>query len=83
MPAARPWRDAAVVHVDRASSEPVASAGGSGQAGTLVVRLVIEDAEPLAGSVRTEDGAHELAFSGWLGLVETLSLLRLRARDAL
>ncbi len=52
----------------------------TGSAAALVVRLTIEEGEPFAGSVSTEDGAHELAFSGWLGLVETLTLLRRRAR---
>lgn len=46
---------------------------------TLVVRVSIEDGEPLLGSVSADDGLHELAFSGWLGLIETLSLLRRRA----
>ncbi len=49
-------------------------------AAPLVLRLTIEDCEPLAGSLSTEDGVHELAFTGWLGLVETLTLLRRRAR---
>lgn len=45
----------------------------------LVVRLTIEGGEPFAGSMSIDDGGHELAFSGWLGFVETLSLLRRRA----
>lgn len=52
----------------------------TGAAAALVVRLTIEDGEPFAGSVSTEDGTYELAFSGWLGLVETLTLLRRRTR---
>jgi hypothetical protein len=51
------------------------------RASALVVRLTIEGGEPFAGSMSTDNGDHELAFSGWLGLVETLSLLRRRAES--
>lgn len=46
------------------------------------MRLTIEGGDPLAGSVSTEDGATELAFTGWLGLVETLCLVRQQAEEA-
>jgi hypothetical protein len=66
-----------------ATPSAVARTGVSGAGpATLVLRLSIEDGEPLAGSVSADDGTCELAFSGWLGLVETLSLMRRRAKTA-
>jgi hypothetical protein len=66
------WRrDAAGVHAEDPQRED-----------PIVVRLTIEVADPLAGSVRVEGGSHELAFTGWLGLVETLNVVCSRARKA-
>lgn len=64
-------RDAAGVHAEDTQRED-----------PIVVRLTIDVADPLAGSVRVEGGARELAFTGWLGLVETLSFVCSQARKA-
>ena len=66
----------------RPPHETVTGVGDAEPVAPLVVRLTIEDGEPIAGSASTDDGAHELAFSGWLGLVETLTLLRRRGGHA-
>jgi len=45
----------------------------------LVLRLTLEPGEPLAGSLADSTGEGALAFSGWLGLLEALEVLRSRA----
>lgn len=62
-------------------STAVTGIQATGRATALVVRVTIEGGEPFAGSMSIDEGVHELAFSGWLGFVETLSLLRRRAES--
>lgn len=42
---------------------------------TLLLRLALEPDNKVAGSVRTEGDRRELAFSGWIGLIEVLETL--------
>lgn len=56
-----------------AGSEPSASSQ------RLTVHVTIEPGEALSGSVYTDAEEPTIAFSGWLGLVEALNLLRRRA----
>lgn len=49
-----------------------------GDAG-LVVHLNLEPGEQLVGSAGTDTTDHDLAFSGWLGLAEVITVLRERA----
>jgi hypothetical protein len=44
----------------------------------LTVHLTIEPGEGLSGSAVVDKDAEAIAFSGWLGLVETINLLRRR-----
>jgi hypothetical protein len=50
-----------------------------GDGGALTVHLTIEPGDDLSGSASSDAGGPPIAFSGWLGLVETLNLLRRRA----
>ncbi len=45
----------------------------------LVLRLTLEPGEPVAASITTDADRREMAFSGWLGLIEVLDMLRRRA----
>ncbi len=45
----------------------------------LTVPVTIEPGQGLSGSVVASTGDEALAFSGWLGLVEAINLLRQRA----
>jgi hypothetical protein len=45
----------------------------------LTVHVTIEPGESLSGSVVADAGDETIAFSGWLGLVEAINLLRRRA----
>jgi hypothetical protein len=47
--------------------------------GRVLVRLTLEPGEALAGSAGIGNGGQEIAFSGWLGLLEVLDVLRRRA----
>lgn len=47
--------------------------------GRVLVHLTLEPGDALAGSASTGNGAQEIAFSGWLGLLEVLDVLRRRA----
>jgi hypothetical protein len=47
--------------------------------GTVLVHLTLEPGEVLTGSASSGNGGQELAFSGWLGLLEVLDVLRRRA----
>lgn len=44
----------------------------------LTVHLTIEPGEGLSGSAVADKEAEAIAFSGWLGLVEAINLLRCR-----
>jgi hypothetical protein len=44
----------------------------------LTVHLTIEPGEGLSGSAVADKDAEAIAFSGWLGLVEAINLLRRR-----
>jgi len=45
----------------------------------LTVHVTIEPGESLSGSVVADPADQAIAFSGWLGLVEAINLLRRRA----
>jgi len=45
----------------------------------LTVHVTIEPGEGLSGSVVANTDRESIAFSGWLGLVEAINLLRHRA----
>ncbi len=45
----------------------------------LTVHVTIEPGEGLSGSVAADTSDKSIAFSGWLGLVEAINLLRRRA----
>ena len=45
----------------------------------MTVHVTIEPGEGLSGSAVAHMGDEVLAFSGWLGLVEAINLLRRRA----
>jgi hypothetical protein len=45
----------------------------------LTVHVTIEPGEGLSGSVAADSSDKSIVFSGWLGLVETINLLRRRA----
>ncbi len=45
----------------------------------LTVHVTIEPGESLSGSVVADPTDQAIAFSGWLGLVEAINLLRRRA----
>ena len=46
------------------------------QRGSVVVHVTFEPGEPIAGSATTDVESPGLAFSGWLGFVEVLDVLR-------
>ncbi len=45
-------------------------------AGSLVLRLVIADTEPLSGWIGPQQAAVALDFSGWIGLMSAINELR-------
>ena len=49
----------------------------------LTVHVTIEPGEGLSGSVLADQSDESIAFSGWLGLVEAINLLRGRAGQVL
>ena len=57
---------------DRRNGSQGPSTPGQG----LVVQLTIEPGEPLAGSATVEGTDRHFVFSGWLGLVELLTVFR-------
>jgi hypothetical protein len=48
----------------------------------LVLRLTLEPGDTLTGSLAGVPGEEAMAFSGWLGLVEAIQVLRQRAGQA-
>lgn len=48
---------------------------------SLIVIVTIEPGEPFAGSLKTDLGEPGLAFSGWLGFIEAIDVLRRRSSD--
>jgi hypothetical protein len=47
----------------------------------LVLVVTIESGDVFAGTLTTEPGEPGLAFSGWLGFVEAIDVLRRRASE--
>ncbi len=47
----------------------------------LLILMSIEPGEPIAGSMAVDGVEREMAFSGWLGLVEVLTVLRRRSQS--
>ena len=45
----------------------------------LVVIVTIESGEPLTGSMTVDPNQPGLAFSGWIGFIETIHVLRRRS----
>jgi hypothetical protein len=45
----------------------------------LTVHVTIEPGDDLSGCLVADPGKEALAFSGWLGLIEAINLLRRRA----
>jgi len=45
----------------------------------VTVHVTMEPGEELAGSIATGDNKQSIAFSGWLGLIEALELVRRRS----
>ena len=43
---------------------------------SLVVIVTIEAGEPFAGVLTTDPGVPGFAFSGWIGFMETIEMLR-------
>lgn len=48
---------------------------------SLVVIVTIEPGEPFAGSLTIDPGGPGLAFTGWLGFIEAIDVLRRRSSD--
>ena len=46
--------------------------------GTVVVTVTIEAGEPFAGTLRVEPDEPGLVFSGWLGFMEAIEVLKRR-----
>ena len=47
----------------------------------LIVVVTIEPGDPFAGSLTTDPDGPGLAFSGWLGFIEAMEVLRRRSRE--
>ncbi len=48
----------------------------------LVLTVMIDVGEGFAGSIGSGSADAELAFSGWVGFIEAIEVLRARARSA-